>query len=118
MEGDSVEKVEEILHDSDDGWVEFLDCVANGDKAVLNILMTSAVNELPVLVGREQRSGQLSEICLEGACYTWDIWLAICISQRISTYMLDQLRCTCTLHIHVHVRAHVIRFITEMVILS
>ncbi len=96
MEGDSVEEIEEILHDSDDGRVEGLDRVTNGDEAVLNVLIASAVNEFPVLVGREQRSGQLSEICLEGACYTWDIWLAICISQRISTYMLDQLRCTCT----------------------
>ena len=54
MEGYSVEKAKEKLHNSYDGGVEGLDRISDGNNPVLDIFVTSAVNEVAVLVSREE----------------------------------------------------------------
>ena len=56
MEGHSMKKVKEILHDANDGWMEGLDCVLDGDDSVLNVVVASAVDKFTVLLGGEEWS--------------------------------------------------------------
>ena len=65
--------------------MEHLDSSLNGGDSLLHIVMASTVDKLSILVGGEERSRELPEVCLEGTSYTRDVWLALRIGQWITS---------------------------------